>query len=432
MTSPQSQITVASNSLNAAWSVALGESEGQVEQSVDTASLSVADVLGFVTRVESHVKEWGQLFMKVPNEHERRKEALGGALKLKSAAKQLEKVTASLSDTKGDTVNGSEETTSETKEVDATSNLADSLFDVQAAFHEIVLGYLEVSFPVDELIVNDEFKDSDAISVTKSRMQVVADLASALGNLFRKGTITPKDIAGGNKESLAPEVLKMLEKQMKKQKKKEKKQGRGAPDTHAINLEAAKALWEQTDDGRCSGLLGAEIWEGLNWRRGIFLADYIHRLLVKSEQDEKKEETEVAEKAILPALSESETRELIVDAMQSFHRMLIAQGPIPADQDDPAQWQTNSDGPHLEETPRMCYHGIYSSTHLRALKFMAELSYWQWKHCGLRSTDAKLGALINRKFAHIVRHIMPHAGWTADVEADRAVEMEKASKLDSA
>merc|ERR1712194_980440 len=57
----------------------------------------------------------------------------------------------------------------------------------------------------------------------------------------------------------------------------------------------------------------------------------------------------------------------------------------------------------------------------------AELTYWQWKHGGLNEADATLAALINRKFAHVVRHIMPHAGWTADVEYERILEMETAS-----
>eukprot|EP00038_Savillea_parva_P030326 m.77044 g.77044 ORF g.77044 m.77044 type:complete len:148 (-) comp9112_c0_seq2:536-979(-) len=39
--------------------------------------------------------------------------------------------------------------------------------------------------------------------------------------------------------------------------------------------------------------------------------------------------------------------------------------------------------------------------------------------------DAILAATVNRKFVHIIRHIIPGRGWTADVEYDRVLEVEK-------
>lgn len=39
--------------------------------------------------------------------------------------------------------------------------------------------------------------------------------------------------------------------------------------------------------------------------------------------------------------------------------------------------------------------------------------------------DAMLAALVNRKFVHIVRHIIPGRGWIADVEYDRVCEVEE-------
>merc|ERR1711862_628286 len=68
--------------------------------------------------------------------------------------------------------------------------------------------------------------------------------------------------------------------------------------------------------------------------------------------------------------------------------------------------------------------------HLRALKHLAELAYWQWKHRGHSATDAKLAAIINRKFVHVVSHIMPQRGWTCEIELERIFEMEKTT-LDS-
>ena len=52
---------------------------------------------------------------------------------------------------------------------------------------------------------------------------------------------------------------------------------------------------------------------------------------------------------------------------------------------------------------------------------------WRWKHFSKTREAAELAALVNRKFTHIVRHIMPGAGWTADVEYDRIREIEAAA-----
>merc|ERR1719264_588837 len=80
----------------------------------------------------------------------------------------------------------------------------------------------------------------------------------------------------------------------------------------------------------------------------------------------------------------------------------------------------------------MFHHGVYSSSHLRGLKHLCELAFWLWKHRGQSRADAELAAVLNRKFVHVVRHIMPGAGWTADVEYDRVVEMEAATLESSA
>lgn len=186
--------------------------------------------------------------------------------------------------------------------------------------------------------------------------------------------------------------------------------------TDAKNLHAAKVSWEQTE-GRCSCVLGEEVWEGLSWRRGIFLFGYIRFLLEETQG----ENTKIDKVNVLVS------RELFAEALQSFHMMLIAQGPITANLEDHTLWQVASDGAHQDETARMYYHGIYTSTHLRGLKHLAELCYWQWKHGGLTAPDARLAAFVNRKFAHVVGHIMPHAGWTADIEYERVLELESAT-----
>eukprot|EP00933_Yihiella_yeosuensis_P019442 TRINITY_DN15765_c1_g1_i13.p1 TRINITY_DN15765_c1_g1~~TRINITY_DN15765_c1_g1_i13.p1 ORF type:complete len:500 (-),score=111.98 TRINITY_DN15765_c1_g1_i13:296-1735(-) len=388
-------------SFTSAWSDYVGSiSLDSDSQEID---LQVKDISEFVSSVENNLKDWGQLFTHVPADHERRKEALGGALKLKAAGKRFEKVSSSLAGTADST----------------TSTVSESLIECQKAYHDVVHGFLEVSFPVHEFVRNEDFKDPASVSAALERLKVAQDLTAMLGKLFVKGKIEPASVsaANGNDESISPEVAKMLEKAMAKQKKKDAKKKKGdtsASDLSSGNLKAAKAIWEQTE-GRCSNVLGHEVWEGLCWHRGMFLFGYVKHLIDKGDSADGKE----AGSELQPV-----SRSLFLDAMSAFQTMLLAQGPVAGNEDDPALWQKNSDGPHRDESQRMFYQGIYTSTHLRALKHMAELSYWQWKHSGMTEVDAKLSAFVNEKFVHVVRHIMPHAGWTADIEYDRILEME--------
>eukprot|EP00440_Ansanella_granifera_P020632 gb/GFBE01022404.1/.p1 GENE.gb/GFBE01022404.1/~~gb/GFBE01022404.1/.p1 ORF type:complete len:472 (+),score=116.99 gb/GFBE01022404.1/:1-1416(+) len=409
-----------SSTLNDLWNSTVGSDIAAVEPS----ELEAADVAGFVASVEKHLKDWGQLFTQVPNEHERRKEALGGALKIKSAAKKFEKVTSSLPGA-AKAADGAEDT----KTVSADSALSSSLEECQTIFHEVVLGLLELCFPIHETINSNDFKEAEARTAAMERMRVVTDLTDSLGKLFRKGKLSPKALASvGKDEPLAPEVLKMLEKSMNKQKQKDKKNkkkgGDSAADATAANLKAAKDAWDELE-GRCSGLLGQEVWEGLCWHRGIFLFGYIRTLLDLQEGADGKNDrasASAADRGDAPA--QQVPRALFLEAMRSFRGMLTAQGPVHSDIEDAALWQVASDGPHKDESARMFYHGIYTSMHLRSLKHLAELSYWLWKYGGKSVEDAKLAALLNRKFTHIVKHIMPHAGWTAEIEHERVLEIE--------
>ncbi|CAK0848147.1 unnamed protein product [Prorocentrum cordatum] len=261
-------------------------------------------------------------------------------------------------------------------------------------------------------------------------MQDVAALTRQLGDLFGRGGLKPRAMkSSGGDDPLAPQVMKMLEKSVNKQKKKDKKKG-GAPsaDPGAEVQNAARAAWEAAQ-GRCSQLLGEEVWEGLGWHRGLFAFSYVRLGVERRDAGTSAEagsgggEGEGAAPprgAMPPPLSS----EAFSEAMRGFRTMLDAQGPVLADLVDPAEWRAAADGPHQDQTARMHYHGIYTSTHLRALKYLAELSYWRWKHAGQSGEHARLSALINRKFVHVVRHLMPGAGWTADVEYDRIVEME--------
>lgn len=440
MVSQEPQYTPPVGSLSEVWASTTSSCSDSTASAADRDSphepppLEAADIIAFVEAVNCNVPEWGQLFTQVPKDHERRKDALGGAVKIKSAAKRFEKITSGLvgdMEATGEDCAGTADDIQSASSASVKPTLAASLTECQGVFHEIVLGLLEVSFPVHESIRNNEFKDSDAVSAACTRNQKIAHLTAALGQLFIKGKLNPKTMSSPNDsaDSLAPEVLKMLEKSMKKQKKKDKKKGAAAAVDvgNAPNMKVVKDAWEQTE-GRSSGVLGQEVWEGVCWHRGIFLFSYIENLLGHpASSDGSGKDAASDEVASPPAVS----RTLFLDALSSFHMMLTAQGPIEGDQVDPALWQASSDGIHRDESARMFYHGIYTSMHLRGLKHLAELSYWQWKHGGKAVADAKLAAIVNRKFAHVVRHVMPHAGWTADIEYERILEMETTSLASS-
>lgn len=424
MAALQSKCSPASNSLVTAWNAA-------VEEEVDTASETLAeltllepgDVNKFIESVLSHLQQWSNLFDLVPKEHELRKDALGGALKMKQAAKRFEKVAASLVGTDGDAGYPNVDSTSKDAQEPSTSGsisaaLTDSLIELQAAFHDMVYGLLRVSFPVDEFISSGDFKDA-SLAESLQRWKLVEELTLTLAKIFIRSKVELKQLRTSEDAPLAPEVLKMLEKSMKKQQKKDGKKGNNSASASLANFNAARAVWEQRE-GRCSRVLGEEVWEGICWREGMFLFGYVEFLL--GERRGEKTDAVQGEEKVSAALFK--------EALQSFHKMLIAQGPIAANMDDPAVWQSAADGPHQEEPARMHYHGMYTSMHLRALKHVAELTYWQWKHRGHNVADAKLSAIINRKFVHVVSHIMPQRGWTCEIELERIFEMEKTT-LDS-
>merc|ERR1712232_1321312 len=94
---------------------------------------------------------------------------------------------------------------------DSTPKLADLLIECQSIFRDIVLGLLDVSFPVDESITNNDFKDTDAASAAMRRMKVAADLTATLGKFFVATGVDPKPTSrsnGATEDPLAPEVLK--------------------------------------------------------------------------------------------------------------------------------------------------------------------------------------------------------------------------------
>eukprot|EP00040_Diaphanoeca_grandis_P016807 m.87146 g.87146 ORF g.87146 m.87146 type:complete len:477 (+) comp26038_c0_seq2:401-1831(+) len=332
----------------------------------------------FVSTVVAQADELGQLFKLVPATHKRRTDALKGALQIKGSSKKI----------------AATDTTNE-------ANTEANLVEYQAALRDYVLGLLELSNPIDETATDDMTAAASAIQ----RLDSAASTVELLEQMFQDANVDPaptSEPVEDTNQSIPPELLAMLTKKM----------GGLKPKVEENNVETSKQAktkaWEKSA-GRLSCVVGKEIWEALCWRQAIVRFFVVKDICTKADVEANTPEN----------LATMDT------AIQRFAAMIWSQGPVGSDTDELEKWQKMSDAGMADETQRMFYHGIYSSVHLRALKHQAELCYWRWKYFAKDDRDcAELAALINRKFVHIVRHIMPGAGWTADIEFERIVEIE--------
>lgn len=348
-------------------------------QQQDVANVKSDSATEFVNTVVTQADELGDLFKKVPADHKRRMDALKGAISIKASSKKM-----SSTNTEDD------------------SKQADNLVEYQAALRDYVLGLLELSNPIDERATEDMAVAEAAIQ----RLDTASANVEKLANMFQVAAVDPAPTAEPKEETnqnIPPELMAMLTKKMGNLKPK--------PDPSIESSKKQKEKKWEKSAGRLSCVVGKEIWEALCWRQAIVRFFVVKEICTQAENDD--------------SVKTDENKAKVDAAIQKFSAMILAQGPIGSDSEDFQVWQQMSDSGKTDETERMFYHGIYSSVHLRALKHQCELCYWRWKHFSPDNTaTAQLAALINRKFVHIVRHIMPGAGWTADVEFDRVVEIE--------
>ena len=132
-----------------------------------------------------------------------------------------------------------------------------------------------------------------------------------------------------------------------------------------------------------------------------------------------------AEVATTDTMSADTRGMLMAEAVGSLELMLRAQGPLGSDEADVKLWR-NGMVKGEEETKELHSHGIYSSTHLLALKVTAELQYWIWRDAvaaaaapsasGSAEVKAALEAATNQakrtlhEYVHICDDIMPGRG----------------------
>eukprot|EP00039_Didymoeca_costata_P025276 m.12823 g.12823 ORF g.12823 m.12823 type:complete len:390 (+) comp4736_c0_seq1:128-1297(+) len=358
-------------------------------------SESTETLVAFANDCASSAKEWAEIFKSIPADHEKRKAALAAAIKVRSAEKKFLKI--------------AEEAT---KEGEQKTEDKVALLSCQETLKDCIEGLLEMSFPADEALVNSGFQDTAGVDIAMDRLDSAAAKVSKLQLLFNNAGVDPSLTAEGAKQQndLPPEVMKMLEDAMKKKDAKKKE----ITTKPGITKENVKKSWE-SEDGRMSTVVSETLWESLCWQRGAFQHVYIASKFNKLDED--------ATEAPLPAL-------LLDRAIKNLHHMLHAQGPPLSDFDDPKTWTLRT-AKQNDETSLLFHHGIYSSTHLLALKYLVELCYWRWKYFpedGSRDKWAAIASRLLKKFVHVVSDIIPASKWTAEIEKERLADIKASTK----
>ena len=286
---------------------------------------------------------------------------------------------------------------------------------------------LQLSFPVEEGLLEGGFADADGVAEAFARFDAVCPparpglppfahplqavgLAASLRALFDRAGSDPVATAepkAAGPESLPPELRQMLEKAMAKQKG-----GAGVDEARDGAQEAGKAAWA-AGEGKVGAVLGPTVWEALAHRRASFQHVVVRTHVQRLEEGDAS--------AVVPV-------DLLDQAVVYFHQMLRAQGPIASDAEEPEAWVPERK-PIDDNTQYLFRHGIYSSQHLIALKMQAELLYWRWKHCpgAPRHGDWRvLAATTHAKFVHVIDQYMQGTGWKCEVERGRLAELRAA------
>ena len=124
----------------------------------------------------AQIAEWGEIFGEIPSDHKKRKDALGGALKMKKAAKQLEAIAAA----------GGEAAAAggEGGEGDAAEARTAQLMTCQTALQDCAHGLLDLSYPTEESLSDANFADRAAVELAMRRLDLLIAWIGALLGAF--------------------------------------------------------------------------------------------------------------------------------------------------------------------------------------------------------------------------------------------------------
>ena len=121
----------------------------------------------------AQIAEWGEIFGEIPSDHKKRKDALGGALKMKKAAKQLEAIAAA-----------GGEAAAEGGEGDAAEARTAQLMTCQTALQDCAHGLLDLSYPTEESLSDANFADRAAVELAMRRLDLLIAWIGALLGAF--------------------------------------------------------------------------------------------------------------------------------------------------------------------------------------------------------------------------------------------------------
>eukprot|EP01047_Picozoa_sp_COSAG01_P041816 COSAG01_NODE_3611_length_5872_cov_7.051793_7_plen_252_part_00 len=117
---------------------------------------TVTDARDFAVKLRAQIEEWGKIFVAIPPADKRRKDALGGALKLKAAAKQLDGFLSGAEGEAGgdapsasEAQDGGEAPTTQvagSEPVESGGETTKGLLQLQGALRECALGMLDLTY----------------------------------------------------------------------------------------------------------------------------------------------------------------------------------------------------------------------------------------------------------------------------------------------
>jgi len=332
------------------------------------------DVGSFMEAYKAQVAEWTGMFKDLSKSAQRHKTALPGALKIKKAEQDL-------------------------LAIDTSGDHSQLLLSCQSVMRHVVLGVLDLTFAIEEELAQADFQDEEGFMLVTGVMDAQVHWAERLSALFRALDVQPAKQQVESADNLPPEIaaqIAMLAEAAKPQNE--------APKA----VKAEEEAWRE-GEGRLSLLLDSEVWEVICWRRGDLRHKWAYSAINGKTQEGSR--GSVSEK-------------LLQDCAEAHRSMLRAQGPVLADGEQPDDWKWSDSS---EETSVLLRHGIYSSTHLLAMKQQAEVMFWLWKFHG-----GSMGAAerMQLEFTFIVEKVIQDRGWTAEWEKGRLAEMQEARKAE--
>ena len=263
--------------------------------------------------------------------------------------------------------------------------------DVKKLCIEWIHGLLEATFPLESALVDAECADGAALGKLLAALDGAKEIAVMLAK------ISPPAEAPATAPASAPAAASSSD------------SPRLATEAEAAELlqnaaASASAVWRDVVPGSApeASALGYELWEALCWRRGA-LRYYIVASRVKQagEAADPDDAAAVAAAGAAAAPHAAEA-EAAVGALLALLR---------------ARCEGDGGGGN-----RLLRYGIFSTTHLLALAYVGELSYWRWA-AGGGAADGGPAHADALKYVHRYQHVVDVLMAGCEWSTARSVEL---------